>query len=141
LNSTKQGCSSAEQKVVTDIQQTMRRVWLDNQLLVGLEEMRAIMAQITQAAGESQEWLGRKGDFPGKPEVLHKEWEYKEAVLEELVGHLTAVLQQYRQERRLLERHMFPEDETDAVSESSEFCFCPERGHGLVTRPREQDKK
>lgn len=70
----------------------MQRVWLDNTLMTGLEEMRVILEQIIQSAEGSKEVLGRFSGISGKRETLHKEWDNKESVLQSFVESFTTVL-------------------------------------------------
>ena len=93
-----------DQTLISNFQQTMQRVWLDNTLMIGLEEIRVILEQIIQSAQGSKEVLGQLNGASGKRETLHKEWDHKESVLQSFVESFTTVLQQYREERQQLER-------------------------------------
>lgn len=104
MNQIKEAALIVDQTLISNFQQTMQRVWLDNTLMIGLEEMRVILEQIIQSAEGSRAVLGQLGGVSGKREALHKEWDYKESVLESFMESFTTVLQQYREERQQLER-------------------------------------
>ena len=104
MNQIKEDVLLVDQTLISTFQQTMQRVWIDNTLMIGLEEMRVILEQVIQSAEGSKEVLIQLSGVSGKREALYKEWDHKESVLQGFVETLTAVLQQYREERQHLER-------------------------------------
>ena len=104
MNQIKEDVEIVDQTLICNFQQTMKRVWLDNTLMIGLEEMLVILEQIIQSAESSKEVLVQLNGVSGKREALHKEWDNKESVLQSFVESFTTVLQQYHEEHQQLER-------------------------------------
>ena len=104
MNQIKEDVEIVDQTLICNFQQTMKRVWLDNTLMIGLEEMRVILEKIIQSAEGSKEVLGQISGASGKRRALHKEWNQKEFVLQSFVESFTTVLEQYREERKQLEQ-------------------------------------
>ncbi|MDQ7096821.1 hypothetical protein REC12_24820 [Desulfosporosinus sp. PR] len=94
--------SIVAEKLVSNFQQIMPRVWCDNSLLSGLEEVRGNLEQIMNTAPKSREILGQLGEVPAHLEALQKEWDHKSEVLQNFMAALTLVLKQFREERQQL---------------------------------------
>lgn len=92
-----------DQTLISNFQQIMQRVWLDNTLMTGLEEVRVILEQIIQSAEGSREVLGQIDGVAGQREALQKEWAHKASMLESFMESFATVLNQYSEERQQLE--------------------------------------
>jgi len=103
LDPIKEDTLIVEKKLISNFQQTMQRVWLDNTLVTGLEEVRVILEQIIQSAEGSREVLSELSGVVGQREALQKEWEHKVSMLENFMESFTTVLNQYREEHQKLE--------------------------------------
>lgn len=88
---------------VQDFQYTMQRVWLDNSLMNGLEEVRILLEQIKQSSEESKKILGQLSADIGTREALQKEWGRKISMMESFINSSTSILKQYREECERLE--------------------------------------
>jgi hypothetical protein len=98
----KENTLTVDQKLVSNFQQIMQRVWCDNTLMTGLEEVRENFEQIIKSAEKSKEALSQLSEVPAHLEALQKEWDHKNQVLENFLESLTIVLNQFREERQQL---------------------------------------
>ena len=104
MNRIKEDTLIVDQKISSNFQQIMQRIWLDNTLMVSLEEMRVILEQIIQSAEGSREVLGQFSEISGQQKALQKEWDHKGSMLESFMESFATVLIQYREERQQLEQ-------------------------------------
>ena len=99
----KENALIVDQTLISNFQQIMQRVWLDNSLMTGLEEVHVILEQIIQSGEGNREALGQLGGVAGQREALQKEWAHKVSMLESFMESFTTVLDQYSKEFQQLE--------------------------------------
>lgn len=92
-----------DQTLISNFQQIMQRVWLDNTLMTSLEEMRAVLEQIIQSGEGNRKVIDQLSRVAGQREALQKEWDHKTSMLESFMEMFTTVLNQYSEERQQLE--------------------------------------
>lgn len=83
-------------------QALMSRVWLDNAMIAGSQELNLVLHQIIESAANSQELFTSLGKYPEQRKALQREWEVKEQGLQKLVDALLKVQAQIRRERQIL---------------------------------------
>ena len=92
-----------DQTLISNFQQIMQRVWLDNTLMTSLEEVRAVLEQIIQSGEGNRKVIYQLSGVASQREVLQKEWDHKTSMLERFMELFTTVLNQYSEERQQLE--------------------------------------
>ncbi|WP_088226616.1 hypothetical protein [Desulfosporosinus sp. FKB] len=88
------------QKLVSHFQQIMQRVWCDNSLINGLEEVQENLEQIIKSAEASKVVLSQLSK--AHKEALQKDWDLKYRVLENFLVSMEHVLKQFQEERQQL---------------------------------------
>jgi hypothetical protein len=98
----KENTAKVDQKLASNFQQIMQRVWCDNTLMTGLEEVKENIKQIIESAEKSREVLGQLSQIPAHLEPLQKEWDSKNQALESFLESLTIVINQFQEECKQL---------------------------------------
>ncbi|KGP76368.1 hypothetical protein JT05_05005 [Desulfosporosinus sp. Tol-M] len=90
----------------------MRRVWLDNSLIIVCQDIFRFLEEITADPETKQKTLNSLCKVPGYRQTLRQEWDKKEFMLERLADLLAKTRRQIRLESLLIgeEAPVVPQD-------------------------------
>jgi len=90
----------------------MRRVWLDNSLIIACQDIFRLLEEITIDPETNQKNLNTLCQEPGYRQTLRQEWDKKELILKRLADLLAATRRQIRLESLIIgEKDLFaPQD-------------------------------